>query len=218
MSPTTKLQTVGGRIRDARERKEMTQNELAKRFGITRSGIAQWESDTTSPSIYKTEEIAKLLETTPQWLAFGISSEPKIVYQPEPGSVTINEVNFGEKPTEIDKVRSWAVPADYLKTELQCLSTSGLIIWRIHSSDLEPPYERGDKVIVDTNAKKPSPSGMFLLWLEDGVGPSLNHVSVVPQGTTMIASVSRKAAGNGYEVPVDKLHVIGRVRGLFKNL
>lgn len=206
--------SVGARIREAREKSEMTQQDIAQIMGLSRAAVAQWESDTTSPSIHKVGEIAKLLSTSPQWLAFGVSLEPKVVYQSPAGSVNVPEVMFGDKPTEQNKVRDWQIPADYLKSELHAMSTDGLVIWRVENDSMAPSYEYGDKVIIDTNAKKPSPSGVFLLW--DGIGPSLANVSITPGNGKPVARVS--GSGNAYEVPADKLQVIGRVRGVLKNV
>ena len=61
-----KNETVGSRIKEARDQKQMTQLDIAKILGISRAAIAQWENETTSPSISTVTEVAKLLETTPQ--------------------------------------------------------------------------------------------------------------------------------------------------------
>jgi transcriptional regulator with XRE-family HTH domain len=210
--------SVGSRIKEARERQQLTQRDLANVLGLSRAAVAQWESDTTSPSIQTIAKTAKLLETSPQWLAFGISVEPEVTYKMPEGSAPLKEVTFGDRPTEMHGSRSWSVPADYLKVELNCQSIDGLIIWRVESPNMEPLYECGDKVIIDLNARKPTPSGTFLMW--DGIGPSLNMVAVVPSatGTKPVARVSSTGGGDGYEVPADKLQIVGRVRGLLKNI
>jgi len=208
--------TVGARIKSAREKAQLTQLEIAKLLGLSRAAVAQWELDTTSLSIQRSAELAKLLDVTPQWIAFGIDAKPVIQFVEHPGTVSIPEVMFGSKASEIETLNNWTVPNEYLKSELHCLSTDKLIIWRVEGDDMAPSYSYGDKVIVDTNAKRPSPSGVFLLW--DGIGPSLRNVSVVPSGGKSIARVSTGNGGDSYEVPVEKLVVIGRARGVLKSL
>lgn len=208
-------QTVGSRIREIREAKAMTQNDVAKMLGLSRAAIAQWEGDTTSPSIHTVAEVAKLLETSPQWLAFGISTAPQIIYREPEGSAAIKEAIWGDSPADMTTGKSWSVPVEYLKTELNCLSTSGLVIWRVESPNMAPVYEYGDRVIIDTAARRPSPSGTFLIW--DGIGPSLNEITIVPGKNGPLARISAKS-GESYEVAADKLQVLGRVRGLLKNI
>lgn len=42
---------IGGRIRAARKRAGMTQDQLAAKFDITKSAVSQWESGSTMPDI-----------------------------------------------------------------------------------------------------------------------------------------------------------------------
>jgi len=213
----TRNATVGERLRETREAKQMTQGDVAKLLGLSRAAVTQWETDTTSPSVHKLAEIAKLLETTPQWLAYGVGKEPEVIYKPAAGSVSLKEIVFGEKVDERSEVRDWNIPTDYLKSELRAQDSGSLFIWRVEGSNMEPLYEYGDKVIVDAGAKRPSPSGVFLIW--DGVGPSLHNVNVVPISGKPVARVSSTdGKTDQYEVPADKLQVIGRVRGLIKNV
>lgn len=212
-----KNETVGSRIKEARDQKQMTQLDIAKILGISRAAIAQWENETTSPSISTVTEVAKLLETTPQWLAYGVSAEPTIVHQTPPGMVEIKEVAFGESPVATVDVRSWVLPLDYIKSEIHAGSADALIIWRVEGSNMTPSYELGDKVFVDTSSRKPSPSGVFLTW--DGFGPALHNVTVTPSSGKLIARVSNTdGKTEPYEVPAEKLVIIGRVRGVLKNV
>lgn len=217
MLATGEVATVGQRIRDARTTNDMTQSDVAKHLGVTRVTVSQWESDTTSPSIYKTGEIASLLNTRPEWLAFGVDGQPKVVREAPAGLTKLREITFGETPGDQTEVSVSYQPSDYLKS-LNCSSLDGLIVFRVEGSNMAPLYDYNDRVIVDTNAKRPTPSGVFLIW--DGYGPALNEVSVVPsqgQGPA-VARVSSLHSKETYEVPVDKLVIIGRVRALIKNV
>lgn len=210
-------ENVGKRIRAARERAEVTQDYIAKRLGMSRAGIAQWEGGVTSPSIEKVDQVAKLTGTTPQWLAYGIDGAPVIERKPPEGTVEVKEVVFGDKVADMQPTGSWSVPEAYLKGDLHVLSNEGLIIWRAESDTMSPAYEYGDRILIDTNAKRPSPPGMFLIW--DGVGPALAQINVVQAaGNKQIARVNISASasadeGTSYSSPVDKLSIIGRVRG-----
>lgn len=42
--------TIGNAIRNLRKKAELTQDQLAKKCGVTQSGVASWESGRTCPS------------------------------------------------------------------------------------------------------------------------------------------------------------------------
>ncbi|XAI95916.1 transcriptional regulator [Microcystis phage Mwe-JY26] len=206
------ISTIGERIRHAREEKEMSQLDVSNLLGLSRAAVAQWESNTTSPSLFKTVEVAKILGVSPEWLAFGINQSA----QPESeDTVRLPEIIFdnGEKPTTIPG--AWSLPRDWLRGDLRCLSMEKLVVWRVEGSNMAPSYEEGDRVIVDTLASRPSPGGVFLHW--DGVGPVLNAIVVRPvEGKPRAIVSSLDSATPSFEAEIESLHIIGRVRGVMK--
>jgi transcriptional regulator with XRE-family HTH domain len=207
--------SVGQRIREAREAAQLTQQDLAKHLARSRACVSQWEGDVTSPTLASLSDLAKLLpnDITPEWLAYGVSNAPIVIERSPPGTVSIKEVIFGNKVDERSDAGAWSIPESYLKGDLHVMSTEGLIVWRAESDALAPLYEYGDRIIVDTNAKRVSPPGVFLIW--DGVGPSLAQIAVTQvDGKTSVARVSTSTKPNeSYEVPIDQLQIIGRARG-----
>jgi len=62
------IQTLGQRIRYARDAARLTQSDVARHFGIARVSVTQWENDTTRPSTDKIADLADLLDTEASWL------------------------------------------------------------------------------------------------------------------------------------------------------
>ena len=56
------------RIRELREKNDMTQSELAKRLSITRSSVTAWEMSLSIPSSKILPELCKVLHTTSDYL------------------------------------------------------------------------------------------------------------------------------------------------------
>ena len=56
------------RIRELREKNDMTQSELAKRLSITRSSVNAWELSLSIPSSKILPELCKVLHTTSDYL------------------------------------------------------------------------------------------------------------------------------------------------------
>jgi transcriptional regulator with XRE-family HTH domain len=60
------MSTLGSRIRAAREARGLTQDDVARHFGIKRVSVTQWESDTTKPALARIAELAELLGISEQ--------------------------------------------------------------------------------------------------------------------------------------------------------
>ena len=64
------------RIRELREKNDMTQSELAKRLSITRSSVNAWEMSLSIPSSKILPELCKVLHTTSDYLLGMDDTEP----------------------------------------------------------------------------------------------------------------------------------------------
>lgn len=67
----------GLRLKRLRKRKKLSQTELAKKIGVTKSTIYRYESNTLSPSLDKAILLARILDTTLDYLA-GLDKIPTI--------------------------------------------------------------------------------------------------------------------------------------------
>lgn len=205
--------TVGARIVEARKNKDMTQLDLAKRIGISRAAVGQWEIDSTSPSIAKLEEVAMILGVEPQWLAYGVrSGEARIVYRSaERDNVSwINELKFGDTMDDLPSEERWGIPTAYLSREMGSNPETS-VICTVNSHAVEPEYEYSDKVIVDRSDVKPSPGGIFLYW--DGLGFAYARMQAIP-GPVPQVRISQKGSET-FELSLSEVTIIGRVKGRF---
>lgn len=66
---------LSDRIRELREKNEMTQSDLARCMNITRAGVNAWEMGISVPSTEKIVELAKLFHTSTDFLLGITSSE-----------------------------------------------------------------------------------------------------------------------------------------------
>ena len=71
------VETLGGRIAQARlsegarRGKGYTQTELAQALGVKPQTVSQWEADNAEPSLRSVKLIAKALNASPGWIAWG---------------------------------------------------------------------------------------------------------------------------------------------------
>ncbi|WP_295810321.1 helix-turn-helix domain-containing protein [uncultured Nitratireductor sp.] len=68
---TKRTETIGQRIRQARTQKELTQQDVADFFKISRVSVTQWEGDVTVPESEKFPRLAELLGGDAEWYLTG---------------------------------------------------------------------------------------------------------------------------------------------------
>lgn len=74
---------IAKRIREARQKIGLTQAEVARRMGISRTSASIWESG-GSVSQENIPRLAKVLKVTPEWLHYGVQRDavdPAILQQ-----------------------------------------------------------------------------------------------------------------------------------------
>lgn len=62
------MSSLGDRLREARTNKELTQDEVASRLGVTRSVIARYESNTNDPPSENLRKLAEIYNVSTDWL------------------------------------------------------------------------------------------------------------------------------------------------------
>lgn len=72
---------IAERIRELREKNDLTQTELARRLGVTRSSVNAWEMAISIPSTEKITELCQILHTTSDYL-LGLATSETIPLEP----------------------------------------------------------------------------------------------------------------------------------------
>ena len=72
------VETVSARIREARIRKNMTQNNLADELGVSYQAVSNWERGNSMPDISKYEDLCRILDVSLEYL-LGMGSETNTV-------------------------------------------------------------------------------------------------------------------------------------------
>lgn len=200
--------TVGQRIRECREAKDITQQVIGTHLKISRSAIAQWESDTTSPSLPTLVELARLINTTPEYLAFGIQDGIRTVYRaPEhSGLHTVEFVAFEDKGAE-RKVGAFAIDEAYLKDLSSTGKSEDLRGFIVPANGLIERFQRGDRLVVDVSVKQPRQPGVYVYW--NGFDASLAQMSAGMGENGPVVRILE--GGQTSTVAVDKVQILGKV-------
>ena len=84
------IKKVGEQIAVLRKAKGITQNELGERIGVSFQAVSKWERGETLPDITLLPDLAKILETTTDYILLG--SEKVVEYK---GKFTVTDINKG---------------------------------------------------------------------------------------------------------------------------
>lgn len=71
---TNELMQIGLRLGGCRQDRNMTQEELARKLGITPQAVSKWERSISLPDISMLSDLARLLEVSADWL-LGLSDQ-----------------------------------------------------------------------------------------------------------------------------------------------
>jgi repressor LexA len=149
--------TIGERLREARENKELDQATLAQKTGIATRTLQRWEKGEQIPDGVAITRIAKTTAVQPSWLLTGdgemyaVPARPDNVY-PLPGSLR-RGVHLVDLPlissVPAGKVATMFHPDyvdDYVTTD--DVKDPGAFALRVKGNSMAPRIEDGDVVIV----------------------------------------------------------------------
>lgn len=72
---------------------------------------------------------------------------------------------------------AWEIPKNYIESYLP--NSENLAIVRVSGNSMEPELNAGDRVLVDTDHKVPTPDGLYVIW--NGLGIVIKQIQVIPR-------------------------------------
>lgn len=164
------LNTIGKRLKYAREIKEITQKEFCKILGFkTHVQISKWENDERVPRLIRMKEIAELLGVNLSWLVSGegnmnkgeekqdIMNHPSIeeigdiVYLKEVSHVRAGE--FATLLTLDDEPNTHPIPINLLPNKVKNMQKSEIVkkyfVFSVKGHSMQPQIKNGDRVIAE---------------------------------------------------------------------
>lgn len=67
--------TIGNRIISLRKAQEFSQEEIADKIHVSRQAVSKWETDACAPDAYNLIALAKVLNTSVEYIVTGTTSE-----------------------------------------------------------------------------------------------------------------------------------------------
>lgn len=78
------MNTLGSKISSLRKERGLTQSALADKLNISAQAISKWETDQAAPDISLLAPLAKILDTSIDYLLNENAEEPETIFVPEP--------------------------------------------------------------------------------------------------------------------------------------
>jgi len=72
--------TIGTRIKNLRKGLNYSQEYIAEQLDVSRQAVSKWEKDLSSPSTDNIIQLAKLLNSTVEYIASGKKEEAEVNY------------------------------------------------------------------------------------------------------------------------------------------
>lgn len=145
-----KSMTFAERLKFARERAKLTQDQLAERLGVTQSTVQQWESGDTTPRPSRNNAIAKALGADVIWLFQGRNVG-------EPVNKTIPLMGYVGEGGQIFPVDDHLKGAELEEVESPPIeNTHGIVAVRVRGDSLSPAYFPGNVIYYGAPEQDPS--------------------------------------------------------------
>lgn len=191
---------------------------LAKKAGLGRDAVRDIRRRPGSVPGYETVmAIAKALGCT----AGDLTGERPVTPIRDGSKITVFEVNtssfaglgtdgeFQVKPEQA--VGEFTFPAAGFR-QVFGSSPEGVIIDEVRGDSQVPTLFPGQRVMIDTRDRKPTPPGFFLCW--DGLGMVLKRIELIPgSDPPTIRLISDNPKYGTYERTIEEAHIFGRVIG-----
>lgn len=205
---------VGQRIKALREEQGLSQNQLAKKAGISQAGLSAVESTTKNPSMQTLQLLAAALHVPVSYLtegeesSFNIFTIPGIEPLPKTKKVPrLGAIACGEPILAVENIEDYDRAPDGVNCDftLVCKGDSmigarimdGDIVYIRHQSDVEDGEIAA--VLVDGEAtlkRVRRNNGQLILWPENPAyspfiyqGPALNSVRIIGKAVAFLSRV-----------------------------
>jgi transcriptional regulator with XRE-family HTH domain len=161
----------------AREARGMSRTQLVKRSGISKQQLSRLENGLIRLRLDHLKPFANALGYSPEqillWGRYPGSSEAQIQGEVKGASEHVAELasraeaahsklRSRKEGRHVERIRAedWAFPASFVTNQLHA-SAKNLLVIEAEGDAMAPTIMSGDKVIVDTGHKTPSPDGLY---------------------------------------------------------
>jgi transcriptional regulator with XRE-family HTH domain len=208
----------------AREARGMSRSELVKRSGVSKQQLSRLENGLIRLRLDHLKPFANALGYTPDqillWGRYPGTSEaqgeakgasehvPEIASRSEAGHSKLRSRREGLHVERL-KAEDWAFPASFVTNRLQA-SAKNLVVVEAEGDAMAPTIMSGDKVIVDSGHKTPSPDGLYAIRdsFENVIVRRLQVLRAAQPSRVKVISDNPKHAAE--ELALSEIEIVGK--------
>jgi transcriptional regulator with XRE-family HTH domain len=218
----------------AREARRMSRSELVRRSGVSKQQLSRLENGLIRLRLDHLKPFTNALGYSPEqillWGRYPGTSENEVQGEILPPSEHVPELaarseadhaelNKRKDGRHLDRIRSegWQFPPSFVSKQLQA-SPKQLLVVEAEGDSMAPTIMSGDKVIVDTGHKTPSPDGLYAIRdpFNNVIVRRLQLLRAAQPSRVKIISDNPKHAAE--EVALKELEVVGKALRVLKQL
>jgi transcriptional regulator with XRE-family HTH domain len=211
----------------AREARGMRRTELVKRSGVSKQQLSRLENGLIRLRLDHLKPFAKVLGYTPeQILLWGrypgttgdqiksefVSASEQVAELAPRSETNYSTLKKRRDGRHVDRIKSegWIFPPSFVNNQLNT-SAKQLVVVEAEGDSMAPTIMSGEKVIVDTGHKTPSPDGLYAIRdsFDKVVVRRLQPLRAAQLSRVKIISDNPKHAAE--EVPLADVEVVGKV-------
>src|SRR6516165_4736740 len=213
-------------LHHAREARGMSRSELVKRSGVSKQQLSRLENGLIRLRLDHLKPFASALGYSPDQIllwgrypgtsgvqiqgeAKGASDHvPELALRSEGAHAKLRTRKEGRHVERI-KAEDWAFPASFVTNQLQA-SAKNLVVIEAEGDAMAPTIMSGDKVIVDTGHKTPSPDGLYAIRdsFENVIVRRLQVLRAAQPSQVKVISDNPKHAAE--ELPLGEIGIVGK--------
>jgi phage repressor protein C with HTH and peptisase S24 domain len=233
---TSEVSAVSRRLKEIRRRVGLSIREVAEALGMEHGSSYQHYEDRYRKSLLPLDLVQKLVpifaraggDPAALYALAGVDASGSHLLLPDPARdaaaderiIRIEELDVrasagagltGEGERVVD---TWQIPTTIIRA-YSTAPASDLRIITVMGDSMEPALQPGQRVLVDTGDRKPSPPGIFVVW--DGLGLVVKRVQMLPHSDPARVKISSdNPKYDPYERTIDEAYIQGRVIGQWR--
>ncbi len=213
----------------AREARHMSRSELVRLSGVSKQQLSRLEGGQIRMRLDHLKPFAKHLGYTPEqillWGRYPGTGEaessgardeplhrvPELDTRTDPGvGGPKREVRKDGRHADPIKPEGWVFPASFVREQLRA-SAERLLVIEVNGDSMAPTIVSGDRVIIDTGHKTPTPDGLYAIR-DAFAGIVIKRLQVMrPAKQANVKIISDNPKQGSEEVPLSELEVVGKV-------
>jgi len=207
----------------------MSRSELVRLSGVSKQQLSRLEGGQIRLRLDHLKPFAKHLGYTPEQMLLwgrypGTGEEEKGDARDEPlrkvpeldaradpgGGAAKREVRKDGRHADPIKPESWVFPAGFVRDQLHA-SPDRLLVIEVNGDSMAPTVVSGDRVVVDTGHKTPTPDGLYAIR-DAFAGIVIKRLQVMRSAKqTHVKIISDNPKQGSEEVPLSEMEVVGKV-------